>query len=277
MTDQHGGGHSAHAAGHRGDGLDDRLNLGEHGVARHAALALGGHLVGIPVHGHVNDDLAGTDIILGQALQHACGRHQDVSLAGHFLHVPGLGVAHGNGGVLAQQHHGGGLAHHQRAADHNGLLASAVDAVVVQDLHAGLGGAGREAQLLAHEHTGVGQVSHGVDILAGGQMVADLVLIRLQVLGQGAEQQAAVDAVVGVDGLDLGDQRLLGHILRQQELHHVHADQLGTGGCALLIGQVGEILAAADDGQLRHDTLFLQRRHALLQLLVHGGGHFFTQ
>ena len=108
-------------------------------------------------------------------------------------------------------------------------------------------------------------------------MVADLVLIRLQMLGQRTEQQAAMDAVVGVDGLDLGDQRLLGHVLRQQELHHIHADQLGTGGSALLIGQVGGILTAADDGQLRRHALFLQRRHTLLQLLVHGGGDFFTQ
>ena len=108
-------------------------------------------------------------------------------------------------------------------------------------------------------------------------MVADLVLIRLQMLGQGTEQQAAVDAVVGVDGLDLLNQRLLGHVLRQQELHHVHADQLGTGGSAFLIGQVGGILTAADDGQLRRHALFLQSRHALLQLLVHRGGNFLTQ
>ena len=108
-------------------------------------------------------------------------------------------------------------------------------------------------------------------------MVADLILIRLQMLGQRAEQQTAVDGVVGVDGLDLIDKGLLGHILRQHELHHVHADQLGTGGGALFIGQIGGILTAADDGQLRRHALFLQRRHTLLQLLIHGGGHFFAQ
>ena len=57
----------------------------------------------------------------------------------------------------------------------------------------------------------------------------------------------------------------------------VHADQLGTGGSALLIGQVGGILTAADDGQLRCHALFLQGRHALLQLLVHRGSNFLTQ
>ena len=108
-------------------------------------------------------------------------------------------------------------------------------------------------------------------------MVADLILIRLQMLGQRAEQQTAVDGIVGVDGLDLIDKGLLGHILRQHEFHHIHADQLSTGGSALFIGQVRGILTAADNGQLWCYAFFLQRRHTLLQLLIHGGGHFFAQ
>ena len=108
-------------------------------------------------------------------------------------------------------------------------------------------------------------------------MVADLVLIRLEVLGQRAEHQAAVDGIVGIDRFDLGNQRFLGHVLGQDELLHLDADQLGSRGCALFIGQVGGVFAAADDCQLRGNALFLQSRDTRLQLLVHRSGNFFAQ
>ena len=108
-------------------------------------------------------------------------------------------------------------------------------------------------------------------------MVADLILVGLEVLGQRPEQQASVDGTVGVDGLDLVDERLLGHILGQDKLHNLDADELSARRCALFIGQIGRIFAAADDGEPGADALFLQRRDTLLQLFVHRSGNFFTQ
>ena len=186
-------------------------------------------------------------------------------------------MADGDGGVLGHQHHRGRLADNERAADDNGVLALAVNAVVIQDLHAGLRGAGGEAKLLAGEDARVGKVGHAVDVLAGSQMVADLVLIGLQVLRQRPEHQAAVDGIISVDGLDLRDQVFLRNVLGQNELLNFDADQLCAGGRALFVGQVGGVFTAADDGQLRADALFLQRGDSRLQLFVHRGGNFFAK
>ena len=186
-------------------------------------------------------------------------------------------MADGDGGVLGHEHHRGGLADDEGAADDDGVFTLAVNAVVVQDLHARLRGAGGEAQLLAGEDAGVGEVCHAVHVLAGGQMVADLVLIGFQMLRQRPEHEAAVDGVVCVDRFDLRDESFLGHVLGQDKLLNLHADELRAGGRALFIGQVGRVLAAADDGQLRADALFLQSCDTCLQLFVHRSGNFLAK
>ena len=78
---QHGGGDGTNTAGNGGDGLDDGLDFLEHGVAGHATLALGGDLLGVPVHGDVDDDLALADEVLGQGVQDTGSGDDDVSLA----------------------------------------------------------------------------------------------------------------------------------------------------------------------------------------------------
>ena len=95
------------------------------------------------------------------------------------------------------------------------------------------------------------KIGHAVDVLRSGQMVADLVLVGLEVLGKRTEHQAAMDGAIGVDRLDLRNQVFLRNVLGQNELLDLDADELGSSRCALFIGQVGGVLAAADDGQLR--------------------------
>ena len=108
-------------------------------------------------------------------------------------------------------------------------------------------------------------------------MVADLVLVGLEVLGKRTEHQAAMDGSISVDRFDLRNQVFLRNVLGQNELLDFNADELGTSRCALFIGQVGGVLAAADDGQLRGNALFLQSRNARLKLFVHRSGNFFTK
>ena len=186
-------------------------------------------------------------------------------------------MADGDGGVLGHEHHRGRLADDEGTADDNRILALAVNAVVIQNFHAGLRGAGGETQLLTGEDAGIGEVRHAVHVLAGGQMVADLILIGLQMLRQGPEHEAAVDRIVSVDCLNLRDERFLRHVLRQDELLHLHADEFRAGSRALFIGQVGGVLTAADDRQLRADALFFQSRDARLKLFVHRSGNFFAK
>ena len=86
-----------------------------------------------------------------------------------------------------------------------------------------------------------------------------------------------MDGIVSVDRFDLRDERFLRHVLRQDELLNLHADELCAGGRALFVGQVGGVFTAADDGQLRADAIFLQRGDSRLQLFVHCGGNFFAK
>ena len=162
-------------------------------------------------------------------------------------------MANGDGGILGHEHHGSGLAHHQGAADHNSVLALAVDAVVVQNFHAGRGGAGSEAQGLTFEDTGVRHVGHGVHVLAGGQAVADLVLVSLQVLGQRTEHQNAMDGGIGIDH---SQNFFLGGSLGQDVVLNGNADFLSALGGPLLVAQVGGVLTQTDDTQSGNNALF---------------------
>ena len=187
-------------------------------------------------------------------------------------------MADGHSGILAHEHHRGRFTDDEATPDDDGVLALAVDAVVVQDLHAGGGGAGGKAQIAAAlEHTGVRQVGHAVDVLLRVEAVADLILVGLEMLRQRTEHQNAVDGVVGVDLVDELEQVLLGGILRQDKLLYVDADELGALRCALLIGQIAGVLAHADDAERGNDALFLQRICALDELCIQRIGNFFAQ
>ena len=86
-----------------------------------------------------------------------------------------------------------------------------------------------------------------------------------------------MDGIVSVDRFDLRDERFLRHVLRQDELLHLHADEFRAGSRALFIGQVGGVLTAADDRQLRADALFFQSCDARLKPFVHRSGNFFAK
>ena len=121
MLHQHGGGDTSHAAGDGSDGVHNGLDLVKLCVACNAAeAAVGVGLVCVSVDGHINDDLSGPDKIGGQGVQNARCGNDDVRPPADFGGVHGPGVADGDGGILAL----------------------AVNAVVVKDLHAGGGRAG---------------------------------------------------------------------------------------------------------------------------------------
>ena len=120
-------------------------------------------------------------------------------------------------------------------------------------------------------------MGHAVHVLLGVEAVADLVLVSLQVLRQGAEHQHAVDGIVGVDLIDDRENVFLGSIRRQFKLLDIHTHQLGALGRALLVAQVGGIRAHTDDAQSGDDALFPQRGGTGLQIRVQGIGNFLAQ
>ena len=136
---------------------------------------------------------------------------------------------------------------------------------------------GGVAQILAFKHTGVTHMGHGVHILLGSKAVADLVLVILQVLGQGTEHQNAVNAVVSVDFVDDGQDFVLGSGLGQNVVLNGNAHFFSTLGSALLVAQVRGILAQTDDTQTGGDALFLQSSGAALQSSNQRCIDFFTQ
>ena len=129
----------------------------------------------------------------------------------------------------------------------------------------------------ALEDTGVAQVRHAIHVLLWIQTVANLILIPLQMLRQGAEHEHAVNGGVCIDLINGGQKGFLGHILGKLVFLDCHTHQLGAFGRALFIGQVAGIGAAADDGQGGHYALFSQRGCALHQFSIERIGHFLAQ
>ena len=80
--------------------------------------------------------------------------NQNVRTACYRRKIHGPGMTDRDGGVLPQQQHGYRFSYDERAADDHGFLSAAVNSVIIQNFHAGLRSAGREAQLLSREHAG---------------------------------------------------------------------------------------------------------------------------
>ena len=216
MPYQHRGGHGAHAAGHGGDGVHHRLCGGKLHVAAQFALL-------VYMDAYVHDGLACPQAVRAHSGHFAHGHHHDVGLSAHFRQVLGAGVAQGHGGVFPVQHHGGWLAHHKAASHHHGTLAGKRNVIILQNLHAGLRGAGGVAQLCVREHPGQRTVRDAVNVLFRAQGGADGAVIEL--LGQGTEQKTAVDAVVSVHLIQYPEQLL-------RVLDEVNTDD-GIHGCLL--------------------------------------------
>ena len=262
MLHQNGSGNSADTAGT--GGVSSGLSLSSSLVHVTDDLA-----VSSDIDTHVDDDLAFAQPLLGDQTSLAASDDDDISLLGVLGSVSGHDVALGGGSVTVQSQQSSGTADNQGVTDDTDVLALQVDVVVVQDFHASLSGAGSVAQVItAFVNTGVGQVVHGVNVLAGIQQVADLVLISCQVSRQRTEHQAAVDSGILVDLLDDSDQLFLGAVSGQNEVDDLDAQSSSALGSASLVRQVRAIFTNTDDGQSGVDALFLQSSCALGQVSV---------
>ena len=190
MADQHGGGHGAHAAGYRGNGLDEGFCLVKADVAAELALC-------VDVDAHIDHDLAFAQAVAADEALPPHGNDHDVGLFAEGGQVLGAGIAERHRGVFAVQHHGGGLADHEAAAHDHGPPTRERHLIILQDLQTGLCGAGRVADGGVGKHTGQRTVRDAVDVLFRGQRRADGAVIELP--GQRAEEQTAMDRRVCVD------------------------------------------------------------------------------
>ena len=220
---------------------------------------------------HVHDRLTFPQAVRAHSAHFAHGDHHDVRLPAHFRQVPGAGVAQGHGGVFPVQHHGGGLAHHKAAPHHHGTLAGKGDAIILQNFHAGLRGAGGIAQIGVREYPGQRTVRDAVNVLFRAQSGADGAVVEL--LGQRAEQQTAVDAIVRVHLVQYTEQLLLCGVGGQHELLDSDPYLAAAGHYAPLVGEVVLSLAHPHHGQRGGDALGFQLLAEQSVALVHGGHH----
>ena len=100
---------------------------------------------------------------------------------------------------------------------------------------------------------------------------ADSAVIEL--LGQRAEQQTAVDAVIGVHLIQYPEQLLLRGVGRQHKLPDGDAHLAAAGHYAPLVGEVVLPLAHPHHGQRGVDALGFQLLAECGIALVHGGHH----
>ena len=264
MAHQHGGGHGAHTARHGGDGFHHGLGLGKADVP--AELAVIAHM-----DAHIHNGLALPQAVGSDEAALAHGHHDHISLFAEGGQVLGAGVADRDRSVFAVQHHGGRLAHHKASAHHHGPLAGEGNIVILQNFQAGLGGAGRVAQRRVGKHAGQRAVRDAVNVLFRGQCRADGAVIELP--GQRAEEQTAVNGLVRVDFFNDFQQGVLSGIGGQQKLPDGCAHLAAAGHDAPLIGEVVLPLAHPDHGQGRSDAFGGQCRTAGGVCLVHGRHH----
>ena len=185
---------------------------------------------------HIHDGLAFAQAVGTHRAHLAHGHHHYVRFPAEGGQVLGAGVAEGHGGILAVQHHGGRLAHHQAAAHHHGALAGEGNAIILQNFKTRLCRAGRIAEIGIREHTGQRTVRNAVDVLFRGKGRAHGAVVEL--LGQRAEQKAPVDGVIGVHFGDDLQQVVLRGIGGQQEL--LYLSQRGHHAlCLELFAQCG--------------------------------------
>lgn len=173
---QHGAGHGANAAGHRGDVTGLLAGLGKIDVPVQLA-------VSAAVDAHVDDDSAGLDHIAGDKALAAHGGHQNIGGGADLFQVLGLGVADGDGGVLGQQQQRGGLAHDVGAADDHGIFTGDLGAGGLDHADAACRGAGQIAGL-ADLHAAHVDGRETVHILLRRDGVDDGLLVDLLRQGQ---------------------------------------------------------------------------------------------
>ena len=138
----------------------------------------------------------------GQAVDRAGGGDDNIRLAGQRRRIRRPCMADGDGGVLPQEQHGHRSSHHWGTADDHSVPAAGGNAVVVQQRHAGLGGAGGETSPPSGEHGGSALGRHAVHVLVRRQAGAEGALLPTQMGRQRPQQQAAVNGRVTVDGVD---------------------------------------------------------------------------
>ena len=217
------------------------------------------------VDADIQHDLTGAHALRADHTGLTGGDDEDVGLAADVGQILAAAVADGHGRMLGEQQQRDRLADDKAAADDDDALAFDGDVVVLEQRHAGRGGAGGITALGAGVHGGHGAVGDAVHVLFRVERRARRLVI--QVPRQRAEHQHAVDLLVRAQRVDVLHQHLLRHILRQDDLTDGDADLFAALERTALVGQVILTRADAQDGEAWLYAVFLQFFRLCMELL----------
>ena len=136
---------------------------------------------------------------------------------------------------------------------------------MLEQRHAGRGGAGGITALGAGVRGGHGTVGDAVHILFRVERRARRLIVEM--LGQRAEHQHAVDLLVRAQRVDVLHQHLLRHVLGQDDLTDGDADLFAALERTALVGQVILACTDAQDGEAGLYAVFLQFFRLCMELL----------
>ena len=168
-------------------------------------------------------------------------------------------------GVAREQHHSHRSADHEAAPEHHHALARNGNVVEIERFQTRLGRSGREALARVGEHAGERRRPDAVDIFGRGQAIAHGALVHLR--RKRTEHKAAVDARIGVHGIDDRFQLSLRRLRWQHEAAHGNAMEIGLAGAGALVGQIVGPLPHAHNGERRRHAVRPQAVDARQQAL----------
>ena len=174
-------------------------------------------------------------------------------------------MACGHRRVAIEQKHAHGFANNQTAPHDNYALACNGNVVRVEHLDARRRRAGSISGASACKHRSHGAATNAVHIFRGIERIANGLLIEL--LGQRAEHQTAVNRRIGVHPSDNIHKLFLGCVFRKRNGTRTNTQSSSALERRALIGQIVGARAHAHNRKTRLHAALFERSNAPLQFL----------
>ena len=220
--------HSAHAARHGRDGVNDRLRSIRIDVTHQLASGL------VPINANINDRLALSNRIHVNRTRASNGGNHNVGSTALGSKVVCMRMARRHGRIARRKHGGNGTANHQRPTNDRDLGPIQLNAVMIQQSKHGFGCAGGKTLAAPRKRGEQRSRRHGVNVLGRIECRGNRVLVKAG--GQRAEHQAAMNSGVGIDVLDDRQQLVLRNIGGKQNAASFNANLLAAPERTALVG-----------------------------------------
>ena len=255
MFHEHARGHAANAARDGSDGVDNRLNRVEIGIAAQVARL-------VNVNAHIEHRLAGMEEIATVRLCAARGKNHDIAFAHDGRQIARTRVARGYRRVAIEQKHAHGLANNQAAPHDNHALACDGNVIRIEHFNAGGSRAGSISGTSAREHRSHGAAANAVHVFRGIERIANGFLVELG--RQRAEHEAAVNRRIGVHPGDYIHELFLGCVFWKRNGASTNAQAGGALERCALIGQIVGARTHAHNRKTGLHAAFFERSNAPL-------------